>query len=555
MNLVVADNRSHVAGRALVVPLWPTLFAATVLLALGLRLGALDSVPLSPDEAARALEALAIWRGTAGDYSAGPLLPNLLAVWFGLFTPADGPARVPSALAGSATCLLPLLYRGRLGSGAALGACFLLAISPLGVLASRSVHPAALVAFASLATLACFLRAVEHRDGRWLIAAALAIGVGLGSSTAFVGQLVALGLAAAIYPPIPHRPRWNLQADLPKVALAGLLAALLFDTLLLTRPGGLQGGLVDPFALWLGNLGVSSATAWSHSLLGIHNVLLIVLAAFGALVARETRFGRFLAAWTLSTAAMAALSKTPDLAPVTALNGPLALLGGLGLAKAGWLGRARRPAIWLTGLAALVPLVFLVLATNLAANRGAALQVTPVLIAVGGLVAIGLFMSSFLGPDDLGTAFGLAALVGLLALELTFLARLSYAGFERAGPALLGQSSRPAIRQVELRAHDWRRQDPDQPIQVESSLRPVLEWSLRDGPPVEWVRAAPTSADRAILGPLTASSRPAASWLRLEVAERYGVPAQSPGPLSIWRWMVQQQPLARSEPYVILIAN
>ena len=154
------------AGPALVVPLWSTLLAIVLVGALWLRVGALDSVPLAPDEAARALEALAIWRGSAADYSAGPLLPNLLSLWFAMFTAADGPARAPSALAGWAICLTPLLLRGRLGAVPTLASCALLALSPVEVLASRTVHPAAIAILAEAALVGCWLLALEKRDGR-----------------------------------------------------------------------------------------------------------------------------------------------------------------------------------------------------------------------------------------------------------------------------------------------------------------------------------------------------------------------------------------------------
>src|SRR5207248_1062832 len=190
--------------RGVALPVWPTVWVAILVAALWLRLGAIDAVPLAPDEAARALEARDIWRGTAGPYSTTPLLPNLLSVWFALFTAADGPARVPSALAGWALCLTPLLFRPRLGTGP---------------------------------------------------------------------------------------------------ALAG--TALLLDTLLLTRPSGLQAGLVDPFTGWLATIRFSAAALFSGALLGVHEVLLLALAAVGAAAALRDAFGRFLAAWALASLALA----------------------------------------------------------------------------------------------------------------------------------------------------------------------------------------------------------------------------------------------------------
>src|SRR6184192_1264204 len=111
------------AAHGLMLPLWPSLGLMLLVGALFLRVGALDAVPLAPDEAGRALQARAIVRGWAVDYGGAPLLINLMAVSMGLFTVANGPTRLPTVLAGWAVCLTPLLFRGRVGWLAAASAC------------------------------------------------------------------------------------------------------------------------------------------------------------------------------------------------------------------------------------------------------------------------------------------------------------------------------------------------------------------------------------------------------------------------------------------------
>jgi 4-amino-4-deoxy-L-arabinose transferase-like glycosyltransferase len=536
----------------LALPLWPTAWAAILVAALWLRLGAIDAVPLAPDEAARALEARDIWRGTAGPYSAAPLLPNLLAIWFALFSAADGPARVPSALAGWALCLTPLLFRSRLGSGAALASTALLAFSPLGLLAARSAHPAALALLAGALAAGALLKGFERGDGRWLIASGVAVAAGLGATPVFVSQVVAVVIAWSLYPPLAERHRLDLRRWAPRAIIAGLVAALLLDTLLLTRPSGLQAGLIDPFTGWLSAIRLSAATFFSGALLGLHEVLLLALALLGLPVALRETLGRFLAAWALAGVALAVLSSPPDLAALAAPTVPLALLGGLGVVRLAGLRPRWRPAVWLTSLALLVPPAFLSLAIGSSVNRGAPMGAGPFAIAAGGLVAIVLLAGSWLELADVRAALLGAACVALMALSLTFLTRLNYAGYERGEPALLGQSSRPTLRQVEQRAYDWWRQDPTAPIRVEASLRPLLAWALRDGPPVEWISTAPPTADRAILGAETSASRPAASWIRLVVADRYAAPTEPISPQALWRWLVLRQSLVRPEPYAIL---
>ena len=297
-----ADASGPLASASgLVLPLWPAVWAAVLVVALWLRVGALDAVPLDPAEAEWALEGRAIWRGEARDYRAQPLLPNLLAVWFGLFTDADGPARAPSALAGWALCLTPLLFRDRLGRGASLAATLLLSVSPLAVLASRSAQPAALAALAAAAAVGCLVEAWSRQDGHWLLGAAVAVGLGLGSTHTFVGQLVAIALAFAIWPPFSGPAVPDLRRWLPRAALVGLAVAVLFDTLLMTRPDGLQSGLIDPFPAWLRSIGLGGVALFAGVSLGLHEIALLPLAAYCLAVGPDRRLSCFLTIWAAAS--------------------------------------------------------------------------------------------------------------------------------------------------------------------------------------------------------------------------------------------------------------
>ncbi len=220
--------------------------------------------------------------------------------------------------------------------------------------------------------------------------------------------------------------------------------------------------------------------------------------------------------------------------------------------------RRARTAVWLTGLSTLVPVTFFVLASHNSLQRGAAPSWAALAIALAALVAVALIASTWIEPSEVWMAVGLATALGLVALHVSFLTRLNYAGFERGGPALLSQSSHPELRRVEEQARDWWRQDPMSPIWVNASLRPYLEWSLRDGPPVEWISTAPARPQRAILGGDTASGRPEGAWLRLVVAERYTPRADSTSPLAFWRWIVRRSAsdeLVRVEPRAILVSQ
>ena len=535
------------------LPVGPLLWTLVLTLAFVLRFVAIEALPLAPDEAARALEALAVLRGAAADATSGPVPEHLMAVWFGLFTPADGPARQPSALLGWLLCLTPLLFSARLGAGTALAAAALLAVSPIAVLASRTAGPAALVAVASAGLVGCLVLAQVRNDGRWLVVAALPLAVGLGAGPAFVGQLLAIGLAASLFPPFAGDARLTGSHWGGRALLAFLAVAVLLDTLFLTRPSGLQAGLIDPFANWPGSVGLNGATVLGVSLLLGHEVVLGVLALAGLRTALSDPLGRFLAVWAAASAVLALLTRSPDLAMTAGPLLPLALLSGRVLSRIARALTAVRPGVFVCGFALLVPFVFLLVAVNGQINRGGPASLAPLLIAAGGLVAIALLVSTWLELSQLAQAAALALGAALVALHLVLLSGLNYDGYQRGSPYLLNRSSAPILRQVEARAADWWRQAPTQSIQVDAQLRPRLAWTLRDGPPVEWSSVPPTRADRAILGPSTVAVRPAGDWLRLVVGERYIGPEQRPSWLALWRWLARRESFFRSEPDAILI--
>jgi hypothetical protein len=264
--------------------------------------------------------------------------------------------------------------------------------------------------------------------------------------------------------------------------------------------------------------------------------------------------GRFLALWAAASAVVGLLGRSPDLAAVAAPTVPLALLAGSGLTRLSWLlPHSGRATVWVTTLALLVPTLFLLLATNAGLQRGAAISAASIAIAGGGLAAVVLFASNWLDGRALGAACSFAVLIGLAALGLTLLHRLNFDDSARGAPLLLGQASRPELRLVEARVRDWWRQEPTTPIKVDPTLRPYLDWSLRDGPPIEWIVRPPERAERAVLGGAIAANRPPGDWRRLEVAERFVARSESLTPLSLWRWLVLRESLVRSEPYAILL--
>lgn len=543
--LVVGDRGWAVPWIALA---WGVLAAPLVLL----RLAGLGDLPLAPAEAAVALEAQALHLGTHIDYRSAPLVPNLLSTWFSLFTPGDGQARAPVALAGILVCLTPWLYRPWLGSGGALLASGLLAFSPLGVLASRTVEGTALAVLAVSIGVAAALRACHEQDGRWLLAVGGALGVGLGAGPEFVGAAAAAVLAGALVPPLSAGLPWALaRAWVVRAAVVGAALALLLDTRFLTRPPGLQAGLVEPLTDWLRGLSLARRDGLPLALGLAHEPLLLALALVGAVGAVRGRFGRFLLAWVVLSVLLGLLGSGSPLSALATATLPLALLASAALRRLQWLARLRSPGVAVTVVCLLAPLGWAVLESNRFVYNDT-FSNAPLALASGVLIVVRLIARTWLRVPDIGAAFG-AALVLVVALgQLSFLTRVNFAGHERAAPIFGTATARPELRLVERQAHDWWRQDPDAPVEVDASLRPTVEWALRDGPPVRWIQGPPENGRRALLGRELAGARGEGRWVRVVVAERYQAGTQELTPRTLWRWLAQRKSLFRNETDAIL---
>jgi 4-amino-4-deoxy-L-arabinose transferase-like glycosyltransferase len=220
------------------------LLAAIVLLAAGLRLALLGSLPpgLHPDEAANALEALSL--AETGRSTDGRFLPLVFdhhgvdwveGVYIWLSVPcvaASGDAievaiRLPAALAGTAAVLVTFFLGARLaGTRAGLGAAWLLALEPWAVQHSRFAERASLEPLLLSGGLLAALSGLER---------------GRRSSLVLGGSL--LGLAALTYPPA------RVVVPLVALALLATRGASLRDDLALLLPLAIAGLALAPFAL------------------------------------------------------------------------------------------------------------------------------------------------------------------------------------------------------------------------------------------------------------------------------------------------------------------
>ncbi len=225
---------------------WTTehfLFGLAVLLAAGIRFIHLGSPPLSDGEAAWALQALDLARGSQALIGPQPGTILLTAAGFALFGASEFLARFWPALAGSLLVLAPVLYRERIGRKAAVVLAFALALEPSLVAASRQAD-GRIFALAGLVFAAGFwLKGSTVWAG---IAAGFAL---LGGPTIWNGLIAAaLGWSAVRF----SRPRIPNQATDPALAnrdgrswrglgIWTVGTVLVLGTLFWFAPGGLSG--------------------------------------------------------------------------------------------------------------------------------------------------------------------------------------------------------------------------------------------------------------------------------------------------------------------------
>lgn len=275
MTASVTASTSHapVLARALA---WLTLerlgYVAIGLLALVLRLASLGVAPLSPAEASQAMAALdlAANRSALPAAGASPLLLNLHGLLFLLAQANESSARLIPALAGVALVLLAYGLRAELGRLGALGAALLLAISTTLVFWSRQAAGESLALLAGMALvvgLAGWRRSPGRGWALWL-AAALALLL-LSAPIGYSLLLAAAPLAAmALRPGSQPRPA---AAGLSVAGLAFVLILLLGATGLFFQPGGLAAAADLP-ATWLAGFGGRSGGATltaAESVLGL----------------------------------------------------------------------------------------------------------------------------------------------------------------------------------------------------------------------------------------------------------------------------------------------
>ncbi len=331
-------------------------FAAIGAVALGLRLVALDRMPLHHDESEHAWFAWILRNEHSYHYNPvfhGPVQFYLMTLASTLLGTSDAVARVAPACVGSLLVTLPFLIRRELGRIAALTAAIALCCTPSYLYFSRFAREdiyAACVTFGLIVVFVRFL--VEPR--RWhpvvffgLLAIAFAT-----KETAYITSFlfVLFVLGAVVLQGVRERVAGRRARDGqfvraclgfgPAVWASALATFLLVYTLLfstfLTNPGGLREGLVGSIRYWLSQQPVGrGGQPWFYYLvlLPAYEWPVLVLAAVGILVVatRPSLVGGFLV-W-MAAGSLVIYSWASERMPWLVLHPllPLILLAGIGM--------------------------------------------------------------------------------------------------------------------------------------------------------------------------------------------------------------------------------
>ena len=229
-------------------------WAALAVLAAAMRLWFIDVTPLNNTEARVALQSYGLATLGSGVLN-NPLFGNAQSWLFTLTHADEFTARLISALAGVALCLLPTLLRTTLGRGRALALGGLLAFSPTVWFASRQADGALLAWVLAFAFFIAW-RVERINLSAVLLGLLVACGVdGISPIIVCVIVIVATGDLRSI-------------ALTPRFGLIALVTLVLASTGLLLHPAGF-GNTFSGLAAWFARMTETGSMPLARALLGL----------------------------------------------------------------------------------------------------------------------------------------------------------------------------------------------------------------------------------------------------------------------------------------------
>lgn len=565
---MLAHSRMRHLDTAIPFP-WLTvecaLWGVLLIIALGLRLAALDAAPLNSKEAQDALAALRFAQGHGAPTTTGysPALFSAQWLTFLIVGANEFTARLLPSLAGTALALTPGLLRSQLGRLGALIAGALIALSPTAVTLSRTASGDVLVALGALLTATGLWHLVENKRGTaaadpgtvesatgryepaippviYLIPFGIALM--LASSPLAYSALIALSaafvLGAFADPTWRQRLRssWNFLSTSPNVVPYAL--GVLFGSLAMLSAafgwhfGGL-GAMADLLPQWLRGF-----VRWSDSLslgypaliLVFYEPLILFLGLVGIVrvVLQGNAMSLFLALWSIGAFLLSLIR--PGRGPGDMLLVVVPLAGLAGLALAAYLREVRRRLLWLNeGLYLVVSLplwAFLMLNLATYSSRSAEYSYLDLVVFEASIptflsvvIATGLLL--FIVAVGIGLLNGSRAALRSAAFSIT-LALLIFTIATTWGVSQNHPADPRELLVLEPTARDVRllkesltrisaaRRDGAHGIDLTVfSDDPVLSWELREFIEAQFADAAEgPAATSAVVGPKTSLNPP-----------------------------------------------
>jgi hypothetical protein len=483
--------------------------ALVLLLAVGLRFGALDWPPLGPGEASAALAALRLTPSAAAlDPSAGPpaspAYGALTAMLFDAFGAGDALARAVPAVAGVGLLLTCLLLRPALGPGTAFLAALVLALSPALVLTSRTAGGAAL----SLTTLSLAWFVVTRADidaPRRAAWASALLGAALASGPLTFTGLLGMALGQLLHSLLARSSSVGVLAALRSAGFTARrhLMILLGVLLALATGFGLERGAMAGAAVsladWVRGWGQPASLGLGTALLSlaIYEPLIVLGALLALLRWRSLNDdARSLAMWGLGALLVALAYPGRGAAELAWCLIPLAVLAAHTLASAVERVAREEQRVFQATLAGLLMLLLVFAYLQLSAyvrgiGRGPAYD--PAL-------DLGLAIGAFVLATVVTVLFGLGwswsmALGGVQAVALLAALAVSVSGLTAVNFARSAATARELWRvqaaTVESRllattaegVSTGQTGSPDAlPLRLEAAASPVLAWTLRGFP-------------------------------------------------------------------------
>jgi 4-amino-4-deoxy-L-arabinose transferase-like glycosyltransferase len=556
--IAVASSATEAEEARITVSVEALVWLGLIVAAGLVRLVDLGGLPLTTDEAARALDAARVADGDVPETWRGDLVSAGTSYLFRVAGETDLVARVVPAVAGVALVCVLWFARPYAGRLAALVAGTLVAISPLFVLYSRSATPYSAGCLLGAVMMVC-LFAYLHRP-RTGVFFLFVVALALVPLTDAPGVVAALAVAvfgvleSTLFGNRDVRRAFRAFASSPLQWVTALLVIAAAIQLGLTHFGTSLDADLPGVRLWFDMFDMprdSRSPEYHFALLLGYDWPILVAGAVGFLFfavklttggrSAITSFERFLLIWTAVAALTLAFVTRREAGQLLILLLPLALLAG-SLAqdmalRVDWSEAGRW---WPLAVAAVVPIaVAALLMTEW--SSGNAGSVEQALLIASPIVCLGLIAVAF-ARSRAGAALvatGVALLVAVPFMAHSSLAAAIYEGEEPAVDSRLQPNAERLRETLEALAAER-----GGTISADRELLDELGWTLRDTPITFGGTAEGASV--ALAGAEAAPPGFAGLEQIWRVAEGW-YPDELLAPRRLWRWFLYREPYGDAE--------